>query len=108
MSDRKSEKIKAIIHEAAAQFFELESNRTSLLTVTWVETADRGKKAIIYITVFPEDKETEALEFAKRKRTELHEFLIKNTGLSLVPFVDVVIDTGEKNRQQLDKLRLIA
>lgn len=106
MDTVKNEKIKAIIKETAAQFFELESNRTSLLTVTRVEIIDRGRKAIIYITVFPDDKEADALDFAKRKRTELREFLINKTKLPLVPFVDVLIDIGEKNRQRLDLLKI--
>src|SRR3989338_10326688 len=105
MDKIKDEKVKAIVKEAAAQFFELESNRSSLLTVTRVEMIEHGRKAIIYITIFPDDMEASALEFAKRKRTELHEYLLKKTKLSLVPFVDVVIDIGEKNRQRLDSLK---
>ena len=106
MSDVKTEKIKAIIQEAAAQFFELESNRTSLLTVTRIEITERGRKAIVFITVFPDEMEASALLFAKRKRTELREFLIKKTKISIVPFVDVMIDIGEKNRQKLDSLKV--
>ena len=106
MDNRKSEKIKAIIQAAAAQFFELESNRTSLLTVTRVEMTEHGRKAIIFITIFPDDKEADALEFAKRKRTELREFLMTKTKISLVPFVEVMIDVGEKNRQRLDSLKV--
>lgn len=105
MDSVKNEKIKAIIKEAAAEFFKLESNRASLLTVTRVEMTERGRKAVIFITVFPDEKEVDALEFAKRKRTELRECLMKKTKISLVPFVDVMIDVGEKNRQRLDTLK---
>ena len=106
MNNKKDEKIAAIVQEASAEFFERESNRLSMITVTRVELVNRGKQAMIYITVFPDDKEAEAIEFAKRKRSELHQFLIKETGLSLVPFVDVIIDLGEKNRQKLDLLKI--
>ncbi len=106
MANIKEEKIKAIIHEAAALFFERESDRTSMITVTRTELADRGKKAIIYISVFPTEKEADALVFVKRKRTELHHFLINETKLPIVPFVDVIIDIGEKNRQKIESLKI--
>lgn len=105
MTNVKDEKIKAIIQEAAAEFFKKESDRTSMITVTRVELADRGKKALIFISVFPEEKEADAIAFSKRRRSDLYKFLNTNTGLSYVPFVDVLIDIGEKNRQKLDKLK---
>jgi ribosome-binding factor A len=101
---KKNEKTASIVTQAAAEFFERESDRTSMITVTRTEISDRGKKAVVYITVLPDTKEEDALAFSKRKRSELHSYLTKQTGLTLVPFVDVVIDVGEKNRQKLDAL----
>ena len=106
MDDKKSGKVKSIIQEAAAKFFQLESNKTSMITITRVELAERGKRADIFFTVFPEDKEDDVIDFAKRKRSELREFLMKETGLQIVPFVDVKLDVGEKNRQKLDSLKI--
>lgn len=103
--EKKNEKIATIVTRAAAMFFELEADKTSMITVTHTEIMDRGKRAIIYITVFPEDKEADALAFSKRKRSDLHAFLTKETGLNMVPFVDVLIDIGEKNRQKLETLK---
>jgi ribosome-binding factor A len=105
MSIIKDEKTKAIILKAAAEFFKRKSDRTSMITVTRTEVLDRGKKALVYISVYPSEKEADALAFSKRKRSELHKFLIEETGLPLIPFVDVVIDFGEKNRQRLDSLK---
>ena len=105
MAER-NEKFSEELRVAIGRYLAQESNRTSLLTVTRVEMIEHGRKAIIYITIFPDEMEASALEFAKRKRTELHEYLLKKTKLSLVPFVDVVIDIGEKNRQRLDSLKV--
>lgn len=98
----KDNRTKEILIRTAAKFLELESNKTSLITVTGAEIFARGKQAKIFITIFPEDKEEEGLSFLKRKRPELREFIRKETKVSIVPFLDIVIDQGEKNRQKIE------
>lgn len=82
----------------------MNSNGTSLLTVTNVELTPDGKRATIFFTVFPAEYEKTALEFAKRKRSEFKEFLKDNSKLGRIPLLDFEIDTGEKNRQKIDNL----
>ena len=57
----RDEKMMGQIKELAARFFSLESNRTSLITVTSVSLSDNGKEATVFFTVFPEDKEDAVL-----------------------------------------------
>jgi ribosome-binding factor A len=105
MADQiKDNRAKEILIRTASKFFELESNKTSLITVTNVEIFAKGKEAKVFITVFPSDKEPEALDFLKRKRTELREFIRKDTKLPVIPFLDVLIDQGEKNRQRIEQI----
>lgn len=106
MSDKEKRegKIKTIITDAASDFLTRESNHTSLITVTRVELVDRGSQVIIYFTVFPSDKEEAALDFVKRKRSEFKEFLKSKTKLGHIPFVDFMIDVGEKNRQRIEEI----
>jgi ribosome-binding factor A len=64
------------------------------------------KKATIYITVLPDSKQNAALGFVKRNRGELRDFLKKNMEVKNIPFIDIEIDLGEKNRQKIvDLLR---
>jgi ribosome-binding factor A len=102
----KDNRSKEILIRTAAKFFELESNKTSLITVTGAEIFAKGKQAKIFITIFPEDKEEEGLSFLKRKRTELREFVRKETKIPIVPFLDIIIDQGEKNRLKIEKIKL--
>ncbi len=106
MDLKKDAKIAGIVREAVSEFCKRESNRLSLITITRVDMIDHGKKAIAYFTVFPEDKEEEALAFLKRSRSDIYKFMIGNTGLSFVPLIDVEIDIGEKNRQKIEGLRI--
>jgi len=100
----RNEKVANIIKELAAQFLGRENNRTSLVTVTSANVSPDLKRATIFITVLPTDKENLALEFTKRKRPELREFLKKNLEIKTIPFIDFAIDLGEKNRQRIDEL----
>ena len=104
MSASRDEKIEERIREIAAQFIERESNKTALITVTRVVLAQRGRQATIFITVLPEDGELSAVNFLKRKRSELKEVVMKQLGIHPVPFLDVMIDTGEKARHTIDAL----
>lgn len=100
----RNEKIASFIKELSAQFLGTENNKTSLITVTSANCSPDMKRATIYITVLPESKEHDALEFAKRKRPELRDFLKKNMNTKIIPFIDIDIDRGEKNRQKIDEL----
>ena len=103
MINRK-EKVANMVKELSAQFLGRESNRTSLVTVTDCNVSSDLKRGTLFITVLPTSKETEALEFTKRKRSELREFIKKNMEIKTIPFLDIEIDKGEKNRQKIDEL----
>src|SRR3990167_8620467 len=103
MSNR-SEKITEILRDLGARFLLLHGNKSSLITVTRVVLTGDEKYATIFFTVFPENFEKTALEFAKRKRSEFKEFIKEESKLGRIPFLDFAIDSGEKNRQRIDSL----
>lgn len=100
----KNGRLKDQLHDLASKFLSKESNRTSLITVTDLALSKDNKRANIFITVLPEEKEEEALEFAKRMRSEFREFAMKNSKIARLPFFDFLIDKGEKNRQLIDEI----
>jgi ribosome-binding factor A len=104
MNEIKDKRSEEIVKEMAMNFLAVQSNRTSLITVTRVDMYNRGKNVNIYFTVLPEDKEKVALEFVKRQRAEFREYMKKNGRLPIIPFVDFDIDFGERNRQNIDRL----
>ncbi len=104
MSQQQEEKKKEILRELAAKFFSKESNRQSLITITGVEISGRGSQATILMTVLPEDKEEAALDFAHRQLTDFKKYVMDNSRIARIPFFNVKIDKGEKNRQRLDEI----
>ena len=103
MTDR-NDKVANAIKELAALFLERENNRTSLITVISATVSPDLKRATIFITVLPDSKEADALNFVKRQLKDLREFLKKKLPIKIIPFLDVERDLAEKNRQKIDEL----
>lgn len=88
----------------AATFIEREASGASMITVTRVELAPGGKHATIYVSVLPREKENAAFGFIKRNLGEMRTFIQSKLNIHPIPFFDVKIDEGEKNRQKIDEL----
>lgn len=104
MPTLRQEKVAEQVRQYAAQFLEIESNKTSLITVTRCTISSDLKRATVFISVLPESRAQTALDFAKRKRKDLRGYIKKHLRLKRIPFVDIEIDEGELNRQKIDEL----
>jgi ribosome-binding factor A len=100
----KDEKMASLLIRYAAEYFETESNNDSLITMTRTDVLDKGKRAIIFFTTLPREKEKEALEFAKRRRNDFRRFVMTKKSFGFTPKIDFCIDFGEHNRQRIDEL----
>ncbi len=104
MQTGRTEKIEEYIKEIAAAFIERESNKTALITVTRVELFERGRKAMLYLSVMPESGEESAINFLKRKRPEIRDAIKARLNIRTIPFLDVQIDTGAKALHTIETL----
>jgi len=98
------ERVSGLLGRAAAEFFQLEVGKQSLVTVTSCNISPDLRQGTIFISVLPESEEEAVLRFAIRKRTELRNFIRGKTRLKVVPFLDVELDKGEQNRRRIDTL----
>jgi ribosome-binding factor A len=85
-------------------FFQRESSGASMITVTRTDISRDMKHGTIFITVLPENKEEAAINFAKRMRSELRHYVMKRLPVKVIPFFEVEIDYGEKNRLHVEAL----
>lgn len=97
-------KVGGELKNMAADFFERESNGASLITITRCTVSRDMKYATVYLSVLPESKEEAAIHFARRMRPELKEYVKKRMKTRVIPFFEVELDYGEKNRQHIDQL----
>ena len=100
----RQEKINTLLKKLASEFFARVSTGVSLITVTDAKVARNLHRATIFITIFPDKMEADGLAFANRKRSELRDYICENTDLRTLPFLDIHIDEGERNRQHIDTL----
>jgi len=100
----KDEKSASLISRFAAEYFNAESNKDSLITITKTDVFDRGRRALVYFTALPKEKEGEVLEFAKRRRNDFRRFVMDKKSFGFTPSMDFRIDLGEHNRQRIDEL----
>ncbi len=100
----REQKIREHVMHLAAEFLRNEASLASLITVTNSTFNEHSNIATIFFTVFPEDKERTALEFASRKAREFREYVKEHTRIRSLPFFQFEIDKGEKNRQLIDDL----
>ncbi len=104
MTSARQDKMRQLLREIIANFFARESGPRSLITVTDVTISPDFKRATVYITTIPESEENNALDFAKRKRTDLRDFIADTAKLRTLPVFEIKIDEGERNRQRIDEL----
>jgi len=105
MDETRLEKVKSLLREAAAEFIQNESNKTSFITVTDANVSSNLRDSTIFFTVYPEEKEAEAVDFLKRKRAPFREFAKKKLSfLRIMPRFQFEIDKGEKNRQRIEDI----
>ncbi len=100
----KDEKLASLLGQFAAQYFLVEANKDSLITITKVEVGNRGKYATIFFTALPQEKEQAALEFAKRRTRDFRRYVMDKKSIGFVPKINFAIDLGEHNRQRIDEL----
>ena len=97
-------KVSLEILSLVQDFFQRESSGLSLMTITRCEVSPDMRQGTIYMTVLPVDKEQAALDFARRMRTDMRKYVMKRLPVKVIPFFEVEIDYGEKNRQHIDEL----
>ena len=101
---QRQKQIQELIRQLASDFIAGETNATSLITVTDVDVSPNLATCDVLVTVFPDDSTESALNFLKRKRPELKQYIKNKMQIRRIPFFDFKIDEGELNRQRIDKI----
>lgn len=100
----KNQRLESLLGALAAKFLQVNSLGKSLITITRAEISSDLQKITFYISVYPDAFEKEALDFCKRRRSELREYIKEQSRLRILPRLDFDLDLGEKNRQRVDVL----
>ncbi len=103
-SDRKG-RASEIIAREAAQFIAREAGSGSLITVIRAEfDSTHGDRALVFVSVFPEEKTQAALAFLERHRAAFSDHLKSHARLRPLPRVDFLLDNREHTGEAVEKL----
>lgn len=102
----RQEKVCSLLQNIAASFISREfiGMPGILISVTKVEASNDLKKAKIFVSIFPEEKEKEIFKLLKRKLSGLREYAKSRAKMKFLPFFEIEIDQGEKKRQKIEEL----
>ncbi len=106
MAGFRNDQVSTRIREIVSKYISRETNGKSLITVTTVDMNDRGDHANIFFTVLPESEEKPALDFLKRKRSEIRKEIMKNLPIARIPIIEVMIDKGEKLARRITEIEI--
>ena len=106
MNEKQKSHLISWIEEAAAEFIVRDVSLPSgtLATVTRVMLAPHLEKATIFVSVWPETKETEVLKLIHAVRRDFYEYAEKKFKINQRITVSFEIDRGEKARVRVEKL----
>jgi ribosome-binding factor A len=104
MASFKGHKKEVMLTELAAEYIAREANRNTLITPTRTHISPDGRHATIYVSVYPTDEGTHAIEFLMRHKDLFRGYLKGHARFPVLPYIVFEIDYGELNRQRLDEL----
>ena len=102
----RNDRLISLFRSLAAAFIRNEANVSPLITVTGATVSSDFGHVTIFVTVYPESEEAQALNFLKRKGSEFRGYVKQNGNLKVIPFFVFEIDFGEKHRQHLDTVEI--
>lgn len=88
----RQEKINSLIKDFAGRFLGQVVGGGSFASVTRVETSNDLREAVIYLSIFPEDREEEVMKKVKKELGELRTQLSDKGGLANAPHLDIGIE----------------
>lgn len=97
-------RLTGLLRELIATFIRNEANSNPLITLTNIDLSADMKRAIVFVTTIPNNREQDAVVFLKRNASEVRNFLKKKANLKHIPHLEFMVDAGERHRQHMDEL----
>ena len=103
MNDR-HDRVASLFKEIAATYIQQEANTNPLITVTRATISPDYRRATIFFTTIPDDREEDALIFLKRNGSDIRRAIMKKSNVKVIPHLDFAVDRGERHRQHIDEV----
>lgn len=98
----RDERAVSILLENIGRYIAREAGRGTLITPMRATFSKDRKNATIYVSVYPESQEGNAIDFLMRHKDLFRNELKKTTRFARLPFIWFEIDKGERARQAFE------
>lgn len=104
MSFRK-EKLASLLMRLAAEYLLRRGvSAGAYANITRIDLSPDFKKALIFVTIEPEEQSEEALRALRKLLPSLRREVAKKLFIKFIPLLEFQIDTGEKKRARIEEL----
>lgn len=100
----RQEKARSLIKDLAGSFIREKAGPGAIVSVTNVDISSDLKNAIIFVSIYPDEKEKETFSKIKSDLGELRSYVKSKMKSKFIPYFDIKIDKGEKNRQKIERI----
>lgn len=101
---RRQERYNDLLRDIVSSFIKQKIDFKAMVTVMRVETPDNLRSAKVFISAFPEGKEKEAIDFFKRKKNDLYDFVKPRLKMRFLPSFSFEIDKGIKLERKIEEI----
>jgi len=101
---RKQERYNDLLRDIVSSFIKEKIDFKAMVTVMRVETPENLRSAKVFVSVFPDEKETEALDFFKRKKNDLYDFIKPRLKMRFLPSFSFEIDKAIKLERKIEAI----
>jgi ribosome-binding factor A len=102
--EKRQRRYNDLLRDITSSFIKKEIDFRAMVTVTRAETPDNLRSAKVFLSVFPEEKEKEVLDFLKRKKDDLYEFVKPRLKMRFLPSFSFEIDKGIKLERKIEEI----
>lgn len=101
---RKQERYNDLLRDIVSSFIKEKIDFKAMVTVMRVETPGNLRTAKVSVSVFPEESENEALDFFKRKKNDLYDFVKPRLKMRFLPSFYFEIDKAIKLERKIEEI----
>ena len=105
MGQYKKEKLESLYQEIVSKFLLREASIPGVLfALTKVEISENLNRLTVYISIWPDDKEKNMLEFFEKLKGSLRAHVGDKINPKFIPEIIFKIDDSEKKRMEIERI----
>ncbi len=87
-------RLASLLRETVSHFLQGTANKSSFITISYIHMNKSGHTAVVHCSVFPEERQNEAMSFLKRQENACRDYIRKNTSLRVIPTIRFELAKG--------------